>query len=108
MERGLNQRVTYWPPIGEDKYGQTQFGAPRILSARWEDRNEEAVTLSGETILSKAVIYVDTDLLVEGRIAQGDLRELTDPTLTSAAQEIRIFRSIPDLRNATAERRAII
>jgi hypothetical protein len=107
-DTGLKQTVTYWPPAATDRFGAETYSAPILLRGRWEERNEEAATLGGDTIVSRAIVFVDRDLLVGGFLAEGDQLAVQDPTILPSAYEIRAWRSIPDLRNVSSERRAIL
>lgn len=107
-ELGLNQEITYWAPGAEDRYGTITYGEPTLLRGRWEDRNEEVKTTGGDTIVSRAVVFVDRDLLIGGYLAKGDYSTLSDPTLIASAGEIQVWAAVPDLRNVSTERRAFL
>jgi hypothetical protein len=108
LSRLLPQTITYWSRGQEDRFGNTAWGAPATRRARWEESQQEVATTSGETFVSKAVLYLDQDVGIGDYVALGDLTAVSDPTLTTDAYEIRAFRTIPDLRNVDKERRAYI
>jgi hypothetical protein len=105
---GLNQDITYWAPIGSNQFGVTSHESPIIIQGRWEDRNEEVGTLGGNVYTSRAIVIVDRDLLTDGFLARGDHTAVPDPTLTTAALKIEAFDSVPDLRNVSNTRRAVL
>lgn len=107
-EASLHQDVTYWDPGAEDRFGAVTFSAPELLKARWEDRNETVKTTGGDTIVTRAVVFVDRDLLIGGYLAKGDFSAVQDPTLIPDASEIQAWASIPDIRNVSSERRAYL
>jgi hypothetical protein len=107
-EFGLHQQLTYWPPAGTNRYGQRTYGTPAILQGRWEDRNEEVQTIGGQKIVSQSIVYTESDVGVNGYLAQGDHTATADPTLVVGAHEIRAFNRIPDLRNVSVDRKAVL
>jgi len=108
-EFGLPQDITYWAPTGEDQYGQQTYAPPIIIKGRWEDRNEEVTTIGGEAIVSAAIVYCDRDLAVDGYLALGDVTAAQNPTLLpDRAAPIQAFQHIPDLRNVSADRKAVL
>jgi hypothetical protein len=106
---GHHQDLTYWAPLGEDRYGRKTFSAPGIIKGRWEDKAEEFTATGGQSVVSKAVAAVDRDLAVGGYLALGNHLALADPELlTGVAQEIRVFQRAPDLRNVGVHRKAVM
>jgi hypothetical protein len=94
---GLNQPVTYWAPSGSDgRYGKTGLNAPVTLKGHWEDRAEEFVDVSGNTSISKSVIYIDGTVQIQGYLFQGTSVATTPP---SDAQEIRQVVRTPSMRS---------
>lgn len=108
VTRNLNQDITYWPPAGEDKYGEREFEAPQLIKGRWEERTEEVMSYSGDTIVSQAIVYVDEDLAHDGFLAEGDFSSATSPHSVETAYQIRVVRKIPDLRSNNFERSAVL
>ena len=105
---GLIQDLTYWAPGGENQFGVRTRLAPILIKGHWEDRNEEVHTIGGNTIVSRAVAYVDRDLGINGYLAQGDKTDVAEPTQIPDAWEIKAFNDSPDLRSCTTVRKAIM
>lgn len=93
---GLNQMATYFPPAGQNGFGDPQFGAAVTVMVRWQDKADLFRDVHGREVVSSAVVYVSQDVEVSGRIALG---EITDP---SAAREIRQCGKSPS-RTASTE-----
>lgn len=107
IRRKLTQEITYWAPAGSDKYGNETFDSPVKIIGRWEERSEQVMLPNGEITVSKAIVFVDQDLEIEGYLVEGDHTAQNDPTLTSASI-IRNWVEIPSMRSNETERRAIL
>ena len=81
--RGLNQQATYFPPAGQNGFGDPLFGAPVSVMVRWQDKADLFRDAQGREVVSSAVVYVSQDVEVPGRIGLGTM---TDP---ADASEIR-------------------
>ena len=104
-----NMDVTYWAPVGDGSYGSSSgFGAPTILKCRWEDRQDQALSQSGEEFTTAAVVYVPVPVEIGGFLSLGDKLAATDPTMLSDAHEIKGLTSIPSIRNVITERKALL
>ena len=106
ITRMLKETCTYWPTVA-DGYGGVEFGAPVAVACRWEDKAELFVDDTGREAVSRAVVYVDTDLEVGGYLARGDYSASTSTTTTGEepsftppeeARPIRKFDKLPNLR----------
>lgn len=105
--QGMNKDITYWAPAGENKYGESAFATPVVFKGRYEDRAEKYRLPSGDEIVSKAVVWVPSDVELGGYLAEGDLSAQSDPTMGNANQILTIIR-IPSMRTNRIERRAIL
>lgn len=108
LSRGYTQDITYWAPAGDNRYGDDTFEAPVKLRGRWEDRQEQMMLPSGEESVSKAIVFIGTDVDEEGYLAVGDYTGQNDPSAVAGAQQIRATVSIPSMRSNEVERRAIL
>lgn len=112
----LTQPVTYWSPKARrNPYNEFSFNDPVLLLGFWSDIFEERVTSGGQTIMTKAVVHVNKDVLIDGWLAQGDysLSGVTDPTKFKTVDavncyEIKDFFRRTDLRNMDYDRIAIL
>lgn len=101
IERMLRQTAVYWAPLNPDRTGRPTWDAPVELSVRWEDRSEEFKDDKGEVAMSRAVVYVASDVKVKGVLMLGELltsTNTTDPKANAGAWEVRSFEKIPNLR----------
>lgn len=106
--RNMRQDITYWAPTGENEYGAPAYGAPVLLRGRWEDSTQQFRTPQGDEAVSKAIIWVPQDVTIDGYLARGDHLAFATPDLVNGAEQVRQFVKIPDLRNASSERRAYV
>lgn len=107
ITRGYNQIATYWGEPVSDGYGGETFAAPRSLLVRWEERSVEFSDQSGETHISKAVVFVEEPLDIGGYLYLGESAEAI-PGNIKDAHDIRQFSTIPDLRRVSSEYRAYL
>lgn len=98
--------VTYWGAPVASGYGGTAYAAPIELKARWEDRNDEISTPSGDQIITRSTVFVKQDVEVGGYLYLGSSVD-ADPLVVAGAQMIRAFIKIPDIRSVEYERRAL-
>jgi len=107
----LKQTAAYWPPTGTDKRGQPTLGTPIDILVRWEDKTEEFIDpATGTRQMSKAIVYVDRDVLVHGVLLLDGLTSTTDQDNAKAndgAWEIRRFEKLPTLRQTKAPLRTV-
>ena len=104
--RNLRENVTHWPVTGSDGYGGFTFGTPALLKGRWEDRNELFTNDDLEDEVSKAIVYLNSDVAAGDYIGQGDQTAETDPTASTAdAHRIRQYGKVTDLRALNALRK---
>ena len=107
VTRNLKQNITYWSPGVPDGYGGKTWGTPTTIKGRWEDRTEFIIDSQGRQIASLAVVFLVSDVELEGYLYNGTSTE-SDPTTVSGAREIRSFSKIPTLRFNAYERRAYL
>jgi len=100
----LKQWAVYWPLSSTevDAYGQPTYGTAVEIRCRWQDRVEETLNEQGILKISKAKIYVASDVDVGGVLWQGRLVDvptsLTEPKKNAKAFEIIRFDKLPDLK----------
>ena len=117
ITNNLLQTAVYWGSPKEDGYGGVTYADPVEISCRWEDRQQIIGTITGNQIvgfqnMSRAVVYVDRDLDVDGWHMLGTLDDLTDssgdssgeyydPQQLSSAFIIKRFEKMPALHSTT-------
>ena len=105
-KRLFPQKVTWWIRTGSDQYGASIFGTPKVIGARWEDKNMQYNDRQGNTATSSAIVYVDRDVEVGDYLMLGE-SESNDPLLVDA-YEIKKYNKSPDIRNLTNSRKVIL
>jgi hypothetical protein len=105
--RRYTQTITYWPPTSENDWGEEGFEAPQTIDGRWENRQERAVTPSGEEIISKAFVYSEATLAIGGYVVLGS-SVATNPIGVEGAEQIKGNTWVPSLRTNTEVKAAIL
>lgn len=101
LTKMLRQKAVYWPVPTSDGRGGVQVDAPVEISCRWEDVEQEYSDAAGHERLSRAVVYVDRDLVVGGFLKKCTLAELKDGgdrKLYDDVYEVMKFGTIPTLK----------
>ena len=98
----LKQTAVYWPSPSRDGYGKLSFGTAVEIDVRWEDMHSLILNNDGKEELSKAEVFVDTDVEVDGYLYLGELSDLSvaekaDPQLKSTAFPIKAYDKVPDI-----------
>ena len=97
----LKQTAVYWPSPVPDGYGQYAFGIPSEIRVRWENKQELFIDPQGDELLSKAVVYTASDVVVGGYLYLGLEAELSsdhsDPQTITQAFKIKQFGKLPTL-----------
>jgi hypothetical protein len=117
ITRNLNQTAVYWGSPVEDGYGKQTFADPVEIVCRWEDKQQIIGTITGNQIIgfqnmSRAIVYVDRDLDVDGWLMLGTLDDLVDssgdssgeyydPHQITSAYIIKRFERMPALHSTT-------
>ncbi len=109
ITRMLKQTCVYWALATEesaglsdyDDYGQPIITDPVEVECRWEDVNEEFIDAKGTRQLSKAKVYVESDVDVGGILMLGTKDDITDSTNikeNEGAYEIKRFDKLPTFK----------
>jgi hypothetical protein len=93
--RNLKQTCTFWA-CDSDGYGGFVYSAPVQIRCRWEERGELFRSVTGEELVSKAVVFVAEDVSIGGYLYLGDSDAL-DPTTLAGADRIQRFNRITSL-----------
>jgi hypothetical protein len=94
------QTAAYWAWTGTDRFGKPTYAAAIDISVRWEDVSEEFINSDGETVISRAKVYVDRDLKIKGVLLLDGIQtgtNLTSPKKNNGAWEIRRFDKLPTI-----------
>lgn len=99
IARALNQTLTYWEPTGiTDLYGKPTWKSPVQLPCRWEDKQQEVMSKTGEEIVSKSRVFLLSTININGYLLLGSV-STADPTQVEGAWEVQQVGTTPDLRN---------
>lgn len=90
----LIHTLTYWAPAGNDGTGGTEYAAGVEISGRWQNKAVMFRDAQGRETVSEAVVYVDRELAIAGRILYG---VSTEAEPVAAAKEIRQTGASPSL-----------
>lgn len=102
----MPHQLTYWPPASPDGFGQVVFGAPVFpVACRWQDTQKIFRDASGQEVMSEAIVYLETDLALNGYVVLGDQSAESDPRNLDAAREIRQTNSSASLDGDQALRK---
>lgn len=94
--RGMVMSLTYWAPNGSDRYGKMQFAAPITVNGRWEDKQQEFISPTGDTLTSKSVAYALQPILIDGYLYNGT-SAASDPRSVTGARQVRQSLRVPSL-----------
>jgi len=96
------QTAVYWGNPVNDGYGKNTYDSPVEISCRWEnvDQVVEENNVDGRKLVSRSVVYTDSDLDVEGVLFLGCLSDLTseeksDPSKKESAFIIKRVEKSP-------------
>ena len=94
---GLNQTATYWAPGANNGFGGVAFGAPILVSCRFQTVTSLARSAQGQELITSSVVYVDRKLAEQGYICEGDHTMVADPRTISDASLIITSNQSPSL-----------
>lgn len=100
------QTAVYWGSPADDGYGGFTFDSPVEIPVRWDEKHELITASNGEQIVTKAEIFVNQDVDVNGYLFLGNLTALSDeqsanPKLHDQAHCIRQTSKVPLIKSTT-------
>lgn len=98
LDKMRRQYCVYWPPLGNDNYGEKLYGPPEELRVRWEDLGEIVLEFDGKEFVPRHTVYVGEDLEELGKLLFVRLAELTSQNPPEEAMIIRKFEKTPTLK----------
>lgn len=105
---GLVEKITYWERGLPNGFGGWAWASPAKLKGRWQDDNELFIDTQGQQALSRARVYLKSDVIIGGYLFNGESIAV-DPTTVSGAFEIKQYRNSPPLGGSgMTERRALL
>ncbi len=106
VTRNLKQDITHWT-VTSDGFGGFTYSTPVTQKGRWEDSQILFRNAEGEEVVSDAIVYLSSDVVVEDFLFDG-ISVVADPTTLAEAKQIRQFNKTPDLRNNNEMRKAFL
>lgn len=105
----LLESATWWRVTGGDGFGGDQFATPVLVKCRWENKQETYIgQIDRRELISKAVVYLDTDVSVGDYLAPGDLTATSSPVGVATAYKVQRYSKTPNLRNLDYVRKVIL
>jgi hypothetical protein len=104
IKKMRKQKCVYWPPGVSDPHGQPTFGDPVEMRCRWEESAEQYIDAKGETRISKAIVYVESPVEIDGLLRKLAKTETignvnaSDPWSNEGVYEIRRYDELPDFK----------
>lgn len=112
-KRTLRQRAIYWSnPSNSGGTGDFTYDSPIEIRCRWEQKRELFIDENGVENYSRAIIYVDQDVELQGFIMEGQLVDLDSsgesPHDQDDAFQIKLFEKSSNLQNTKVVRKVTI
>lgn len=103
----LKQTAVYWGSPVNDGFGKYTYAEPVEIKCCWVDKQEKFLSKNAEELLSQAIVIVDQDVVVGGRLALTTLLQLssTEVPEDNDALEIKAFQKTPDFKGTTFSRK---
>lgn len=103
----FTQDATYWAPATTNEFNEITYSAPTALKVRWEDKLTKMNTPDGKEVMSKAIVYSQIDLEIDGHLFLGTSVE-ADPNDEPDAHLILFFGNTPNLSGTKSVRKSIL
>jgi hypothetical protein len=95
----------YWQKMGSGPDGRPVYADPVPVNCRWEDHQQEIVSMDGRKILSKGYILLGQFLAPGSLVMLGTMANFQSlptyprvPTINQGAREILICNTTPDIK----------
>lgn len=104
IKRNLRETITVWTVASTDVYDKPTYTRSTV-KGRWEDKQVKTIDVNGKEIVSYALVFVDTDVIIGSYLYQGT-STATSPV--SGSREVANFAKIPSIKGTQYERKAIL
>ena len=101
----FTQDATYWAPFTTNEFNEITYVAPVPLKVRWEDKLSKMNTPEGKEVMSKAIVYSQIDLAIDGHLFLGTSLE-GNPDNVPDAHLILFFGNTPNLSGTKSVRKS--
>lgn len=113
MKIKMKQKVLHWSISSRDGYDNPTFAEAVELYCRWEDISVKFLDKAGNEIVSRAIVYLPSDVSIGDMLALGNSSNLaSDTTLpfsaSVSAHEVKAFNKIPNVKGDMVLRKAIL
>lgn len=98
------QDAVYWAKSDDDRYGSPKVAAGIALRVRWEEKQGEMLSPTGETVATDAQVVVDREVIVGSIMWQGKLSSLGGGSPTEDIFQIVAYDRVPDIDNLYVRR----
>lgn len=76
----LNQKCTVWSYLGLTSTQKPKYGSPTVFNCRWQDKQQQVKTPTGELKQSQAIVYVTNNVTINDRVYLGSSTETNPDT----------------------------
>lgn len=93
------QKAQLWTRRGDDEYGVPLIAARQELTVRWENKQRQMISPSGQPIAVDATVIVVCDVAMGSIMWEGCVADLPDDGIpTSGLMEVVAFDNVPDVK----------
>jgi len=103
----LRQKAVYWGTPVRDGFGGHTFADPVSVKCRWIWKQQKYVDQDHEEHLSQAIVIVNQDVEIGGRIALVDINDLNSSELPEGEDsfEIKAYQTTSDYKGKSFTRK---
>ena len=107
IQSKMKQTAVYWGNPVQDGYGGYTYDDPVEFKVNWMEKQEKFVNKMAEEHISQAVVYLPSDVVVQGQIALTDLLSLSSSQtpVDNDAFEIKAYAKTPEQRGVNFVRK---
>ena len=93
--------------MNEEEFGNKVFDQPKQIKVRWEDKTEEFLDKTGNTLISRSQVFVDRKIEERSVLWKGTFATVQvevddngnpDPFVNDDAFEVRQYAEQPDFK----------
>jgi hypothetical protein len=97
--RNLRDHAVYWGKPIKDEWGDQTYPSAANVKCHWKEEAHVFVNASGANAVSKAVVFLDTEVNADGFLLHGSISPaILSPRAYSSAARIQYVEKQPSLR----------
>lgn len=101
----LRQDAIYWHPRKRDQFGNIkEYELPVDIKCRWEDELVNGIDQDGRETVFMSTVDVDRDVVIEGMLLEGLVKDLLGPLPPPEAKKIRKFERLGTLKRPKTQK----